>query len=142
MHDITRGFGLSYRQVEFIDMLSAMRLGKLEDWHIEEFVKLRRVVEYSDGISPTELCDFSLILCNVRVTIEVHRFPLKGQVEYCNRTRLEVLPGEELTYSAMDSRGFDMHRKRIPVAVSEQLLERLVVPRVISLRVGCDLLSG
>jgi hypothetical protein len=42
----------------------------------------------------------------------------------------------------MDSRGFDMYGDRIPVKVGENLLERLVVPKVISLRVGRDLLYG
>lgn len=36
-------------------MLSATRSGQLEDWHVQEFFKLSRVVEYSDGISPTQL---------------------------------------------------------------------------------------
>lgn len=135
-------FQTSHRQVEFVDMLSATRSGNLEDWHVQEFVKLSRVIEYSDGISPTQLYDFFLALCNASVIIDVYRFPLKSQVESCNQKHLDVLSGEESTYTAMDSRGFDMYGERIPAKVGEQLLERLVVPKVISLRVGCDLLYG
>lgn len=36
-------------------MLSAMREGRLEDWHIEEFRKLARPCYYDDGIEPTQL---------------------------------------------------------------------------------------
>jgi len=56
------GFRDLMDELEFVDMLSATRSGKLEEWHIEEFLKLSRVVEYSDGISPTQLYDFSPIL--------------------------------------------------------------------------------
>ncbi|OJA07958.1 hypothetical protein AZE42_05930 [Rhizopogon vesiculosus] len=107
---------------KFVDMLSATRSGKLLDWHIREFMKLKRVVDYSDGISPTQL------------------FPLKSQVESCNKTHLDVLSGEQVTYSAMDSRGFDMHENRIPIVVAEQLLDRLVVPKVISLKIGAQVM--
>ncbi|KAI6045159.1 hypothetical protein EDC04DRAFT_2638826 [Pisolithus marmoratus] len=36
-------------------MLSAMRVGRLEQWHIEEFYKLSRPLHYQDGIEPTQL---------------------------------------------------------------------------------------
>jgi hypothetical protein len=74
------------------------------------------------------------------VIIYVHRFPLKSEVESCNKTHLNVLSGEQLTYSAMDSRGFDMSIKRISLDVANKLLDRLVVPKVISLKVGRNFL--
>jgi ATP-dependent DNA helicase PIF1 len=75
------------------------------------------------------------------VVIIVHRFPLKSQVESCNKTHLDVLPGEILTYTAMESRGFNMYGERILVDAAGRLLERLVAPREISLKVSRDLLS-
>lgn len=110
------------KDTKFIDMLSATRSGELEDWHVQEFFKLSRVVEYSDGISPTQL------------------FPLKSQVELCNKTHLDVLPGEILTYTAMESRGFNMYGERISVDAAGRLLERLVAPREISLKVGAQVM--
>lgn len=107
---------------KFIDMLSATRSGQLEDWHVQEFFKLSRVVEYPDGISPTQL------------------FPLKSQVELCNKIHLDVLPGEILTYTAMESRGFSMYGKRISADAAERLLERLVAPREISLKVDAQVM--
>ncbi|KAG0699710.1 hypothetical protein DFH29DRAFT_35092 [Suillus ampliporus] len=103
-------------------MLSATRSGKLDDWHIHEFMKLSRAVEYSDGISPTQL------------------FPLKSQVENCNKMHLDVLPGGTLTYTAMDSRGFNMYGTRISVNIAEGLLDRLVAPKVISLKVDAQVM--
>ncbi|KAH7929350.1 hypothetical protein BV22DRAFT_131787 [Leucogyrophana mollusca] len=109
-----------FRQTDntFVDMLSAMRSGYLEDWHISEFLKLDRAVHYDDGISPTQL------------------FPRKSQVESCNNKHLWDLPGDTYVYNAMDSRGFDMKKNRISKRVAEPLLERLVVPRSITLRVS------
>lgn len=110
------------KDTKFIDMLSATRSGQLEDWHIQEFFKLSREVKYSDGISPTQL------------------FPLKSQVELCNKTHLDVLPGEIFTYPAMESRGFNMYGDRILVDAAERLLERLVAQREISLKVGAQVM--
>lgn len=107
---------------KFVDMLSATRSGQLEDWHVQEFLKLSRVVEYSDGISPTQL------------------FPLKSQVELCNKTHLDVLPGEIFTYTAMESRGFNMYGERISFDAAGRLLERLVAPREITLKVGAQVM--
>lgn len=39
----------------FVDMLNAMRFGNLDTKAIEEFKKLSRPVEYTDGIGPTQL---------------------------------------------------------------------------------------
>ncbi|KAH7912986.1 hypothetical protein BJ138DRAFT_1147006, partial [Hygrophoropsis aurantiaca] len=113
-----------FRQTDstFIDMLSAMRSGELEDWHIEQFLKLNRALSYSDGILPTQL------------------FPLKKEVESCNKEQLQRLPGPEYSYRAMDSRGFNMTYTRITKPQAEQLLDRLVVPREINLRIGAQVM--
>ncbi|KIK99930.1 hypothetical protein PAXRUDRAFT_75361, partial [Paxillus rubicundulus Ve08.2h10] len=102
---------------EFIRMLSSMRTGVLEDWHIEEFRKLCRPVHYDDGISPTQL------------------FPLKGQVEQYNLECLNKLPSETVVYKAMDSRGSDIYGNRLSLSAAEQLLDRLVCPKEVPLKV-------
>lgn len=78
---------------------------------------------------------------DVSIVIGVHRFPLKSQVEFCNKTHLDALPGEIFPYTAMESRGFNMYGERISFDAAGRLLERLVAPREISLKVSCDLLS-
>ncbi|KAI6133363.1 hypothetical protein EDD16DRAFT_20006 [Pisolithus croceorrhizus] len=104
---------------EFIDMLSAMRVGKLEWWHIEEFYKLSRPLHYEDGIEPTQL------------------FPRKGDVERYNHDRLHMLPGKVFTFRAMDSYGRDINDSPIEPHIGGQLLERLVVAKVVTLKVSC-----
>ncbi|KAF8213490.1 hypothetical protein K438DRAFT_1497109, partial [Mycena galopus ATCC 62051] len=73
----------------FIDILSSMRTGVSTQAHIRELTKLSRPLIYDDGIEPSRL------------------FPLRAEVESCNRERLEELPGTATTYHAVDSAGFD-----------------------------------
>lgn len=107
---------------KFIDMLSAMRVGKLERWHVEEFYKLSRPLHYEDGIEPTQL------------------FPRKGDVERYNHERLHTLPGEAYTFRAMDSYGRDINDTPIDPHIGGQLLERLVVAKVVTLKVGAQVM--
>ncbi|KIJ68805.1 hypothetical protein HYDPIDRAFT_25060 [Hydnomerulius pinastri MD-312] len=105
---------------KFIEMLSSMRTGVLEDWHIEEFKKLCRPIHYNDGIMPTQL------------------FPLKAQVEFCNLDQLNALPGKTIVYKAMDSRGYDIYGDRLSPRAAEQLLDKLVCPKEVPLKVGAQ----
>lgn len=107
---------------KFIDMLSAMRVGKLERWHIDEFYKLSRPLHYEDGIEPTQL------------------FPRKGDVERYNHERLHTLPGKVFTFRAMDSYGRDINDSPIEPHIGGQLLERLVVAKVVTLKVGAQVM--
>jgi hypothetical protein len=43
-------------------MLNAMRFGRLDARTVNEFKKLSRVVQYDDGIEPTELYAQSLLI--------------------------------------------------------------------------------
>jgi hypothetical protein len=63
------------------------------------------------------------------------RFPLKGQVEQRNLECLNKLPGETVVYKAMDSRGSDIYDNRLSLSTAEQLLDRLVCPREVPLKV-------
>ncbi|KAI9572605.1 hypothetical protein HD554DRAFT_1329779 [Boletus coccyginus] len=110
------------RDNTFIEMLASMRTGDLADWHKREFQKLCRRITYDDGISPTQL------------------FPLKSQVERHNLECLGKLGGEAVVYKAMDARGIDMYGDRLTVTQAEKLLEKLVCPKEVPLKVGAQVM--
>lgn len=77
-----------YRQkgdLEFIDMLNALRYGEMDDVIISKFASLSREVKYDDGLEPTEL------------------FPTREEVKRANQTRLNQLPTKSIKYSADDN---------------------------------------
>jgi ATP-dependent DNA helicase PIF1 len=106
----------------FIEMLASMRTGVLADWHKEEFQKLCRKIDYDDGISPTLL------------------FPLKSEVEKHNFACLSKLAGETVMYKAMDARGRDMYDDLLTVNQAAKLLEKLVCPKEVPLRLGAQVM--
>ncbi|KAH7929347.1 hypothetical protein BV22DRAFT_1002943, partial [Leucogyrophana mollusca] len=109
-----------FRQKEqvFVDMLNAMRFGNLEPETIRAFKQLSRTVTYHDGIGPTQL------------------FPTRREVDAANKQRLDRLPGAVIGYRATDSPGYDSNGRAVPVEQMERLLERLVVPPLVSLKVS------
>ena len=68
--------------------------------------------------------------------IEMQRFPLRSQVQECNRRRLRELPGPSVTYQAMDSAGYDVDGNRIPREQAFRLLDRLIALNEITVKVG------
>ncbi|KAF9229714.1 hypothetical protein BS17DRAFT_689311, partial [Gyrodon lividus] len=108
-----------FRQKEqaFVDMLNLMRFGKLDDEAIQAFHELSRPLRYDDGIGPTQL------------------YPTRSEVDRANQTRLHALPGQEIQYNATDSPGSDSNGARVSEQQMERLLERLVAPRFIQLKV-------
>ncbi|KAF5375013.1 hypothetical protein D9758_000091 [Tetrapyrgos nigripes] len=111
-----------YRNEEFVDLLGQMRLGQLEERYKQILNGLSRPLVYSDGIEPTYL------------------FPLRAQVEGCNRQRLRELPTPEVTYQAMDSAGVDVYGKEISRADAFKLLDRLVSPQTVTLKEGAQVM--
>ncbi|KAJ7814140.1 hypothetical protein B0H14DRAFT_2376273, partial [Mycena olivaceomarginata] len=99
----------------FINLLNAMRFGKIED--PEPFMALAREVKYTDGIQPTELLS------------------RRDEVELVNNSRLDQLPGDCETYQAMDIAGRNSKNQRVTPEQMEKLLDRLVVPKTIGLKV-------
>lgn len=57
-------------------------------------------------------------------------------MEGCNNRRLNELTGEIHTYHAMDSRGYNAKGNLIDKEMAQRLLDRLVAPREISLKVA------
>ncbi|KAG1889337.1 PIF1-like helicase-domain-containing protein [Suillus subluteus] len=106
----------AYMNLEFVDMLNAMRFGKLDKASIQAFQSLSRQVEYDDGIGPTQL------------------YPTRSEVDSANRTKLASLPGDGIQYPATDTPGRDSNDNLVSFEQMGRLLERLVAQRVIHLK--------
>ncbi|KAJ3918616.1 hypothetical protein F5877DRAFT_42202 [Lentinula edodes] len=106
----------------FVNMLNEMRFGTMSESTIKAFKALNRDVTYEDGVQPTEL------------------FPHRADVDRANNTRLSSLPGDSHTYRAMDIPGTDANGNTLNYAQMERLLERLVVPQSITLKVDLALI--
>ncbi|KAI0374521.1 hypothetical protein BV20DRAFT_936111, partial [Pilatotrama ljubarskyi] len=106
----------------FVDMLNAMRFGRLDAKTTAEFRKLSREVRYDDGIEPTEL------------------YPTRAEVESANSSRLKKLPGNNCIYEARDLPGRDENHNEFPPERVERALKDLVVPKRLPLRVGAQVM--
>ena len=69
-------------------------------------------------------------------------FPLRRDVESCNNTKLEALPGDPCTFSAMDFAGYDYEGNPIDKSSAERLLDRINASPVISLKVNSIFLNS
>ncbi|CAN3357685.1 ATP-dependent DNA helicase Rrm3p [Diutina catenulata] len=72
------------RDNELIEMLNALREGKVDGEMADKFYALSREVVYDDGVGPTEL------------------FPTRNEVHRANMVRLAALKGKEHKYEAAD----------------------------------------
>ncbi|KAJ7462772.1 hypothetical protein B0H11DRAFT_1735006, partial [Mycena galericulata] len=99
----------------FVDILNAMRFGNIHN--LDAFKALARTVEYTDGIEPTELLS------------------TRSEVETVNTSRLNKLPGNCQSYLAMQYPGVNSRGERVSIEQMERLLDRLVVPKSIQLKV-------
>ncbi|OJA18310.1 hypothetical protein AZE42_09348 [Rhizopogon vesiculosus] len=108
-----------FRQKEqkFVDMLNAMRFGKLGADSIQAFGSLSRPVKYSDGIGPTQL------------------YPTRAEVDRANQTKLNSLPGHGIKYDAIDTPGRDSNDNLVSLESMKRLLERLVAQQAVHLKV-------
>ncbi|KAI6136943.1 P-loop containing nucleoside triphosphate hydrolase protein [Pisolithus sp. B1] len=113
-----------FRQKEqsFVDMLNLLRWGVTNSEVVQAFRALARPVSYTDGIGPTEL------------------YPLRAEVERANRTRLDALPGSGTRYDATDTPGINSYGEKVSLPQMERLLDRLVAPRSILLKVGAQVM--
>lgn len=62
-------------------------------------------------------------------------FPLRAEVEGHNNSRLDELTGNAHIYHSMDSRGYNAKGELVEKEMAQRLLERLVAPRSLSLKV-------
>ncbi|KAI0762728.1 PIF1-like helicase-domain-containing protein [Fomes fomentarius] len=102
--------------LEFVDMLNAMRFGRLDEETTKAFYRLDREVKYDDGILPTEL------------------YPTRSEVESANSTRLERLPGRDRNYKALDAPGRDERGREYPPERVERALKDMIVPKQLPLK--------
>ncbi|THH12878.1 hypothetical protein EW146_g7285 [Bondarzewia mesenterica] len=108
---------------EFVDMLNAMRVGKLDPDTIARFSSLSRSVQYDDGIEPTEL------------------YPLRREVQTANDTRLKQINAISHGYRAQDWPGRDSQgNPKVNEDEMNRLLDRLVAPKEITLKVGAQVM--
>jgi ATP-dependent DNA helicase PIF1 len=113
-------------------MLNAMRFGRLDSKTTEAFKALSRKVIYTDGIEPTELC----VSLFSHITISHHfSFSTRQEVDNANLSRLKQLNTNPYTYNAMEYPGIDSKGERVTREHMERLLERLVVPKSLQLKV-------
>jgi hypothetical protein len=62
-------------------------------------------------------------------------FPLREQVRQANETRLRRLPGNAQPFRAMDIGGYDVRHQHIDLVRAKKLLDRLIAPETIQLKV-------
>ncbi|EFI28655.1 DNA repair and recombination protein pif1 [Coprinopsis cinerea okayama7 len=120
MMHLTRVF--RQKDQAFVDMLNEMRLGNMKPATIQAFRSLSRKVTYKDGIEPTEL------------------YSTRREVDQANKSRLNQLQGEARTYAAQDIPGRDADGRITSPAKMEQLLDRLLAPKSITLKVGAQVM--
>jgi ATP-dependent DNA helicase PIF1 len=106
----------------FASMLNRMRLGQIDDDIVAQFTALSREVQYDDGIEPTEL------------------YPRREQVEKANNARLEKLPGRLIEYESTDRGGVDSNGKSVHPETATKLLERLLAPPLLQLKIGAQVM--
>ncbi|KAI9059699.1 hypothetical protein FKP32DRAFT_1579524, partial [Trametes sanguinea] len=110
------------RDQKFVDMLNALRFGRVDPETVRAFSSLSREVHYSDGIEPTEL------------------YPTRQEVQGANSYRLKQLPGFPRIYESMDSPGRDETGRPYPPARVERALKDVIVPEKLPLKVGAQVM--
>ncbi|KLO19972.1 hypothetical protein SCHPADRAFT_808166, partial [Schizopora paradoxa] len=110
------------RDQTFVNMLNDMRFGRMRESFVRHFTSLTREVYYDDGIEPTEL------------------FPRRHDVEKANSARLAKLPDPSQTYVSVDTPGNDSNGHRISLKKAEDILERLVALKEVTLKVGAQVM--
>jgi len=106
----------------FVDMLNEMRYGRLDTATINTFRTLSRIVTYEDGIEPTDL------------------FPTRNEVDSANERRLREIKSTAHVYASVDIPGYDDKHFKITMQTMERLLDRLVAPKSITLKVGAQVM--
>ncbi|KAJ3564414.1 hypothetical protein NP233_g8307 [Leucocoprinus birnbaumii] len=115
-----------FRQTDndFIDILSAMRLGQLNEQHIATLRSLERPLQCSvPDIQP------ALLLSS------------NDQVQAQNEQRLKMLPGNCKVYPCLDRAGWNVYREPLPNDVAYALLQRYTIAAEdLRLKVGAQVM--
>lgn len=62
-------------------------------------------------------------------------FPIRKQVDTCNKEKLDALPGPQHIYYAMDALGEDMDHTPIPKKTAGAVFDRFAAPAIVVLKV-------
>lgn len=89
---------------ELIDMLNALRFGRLDNETTQKFYALSRKVEYLDGIEPTEL------------------YPTRFEVKTANTNRLNLIQAEPFRFKAQDEFTKDYQKRYLDILMCEEEL--------------------
>lgn len=135
-----RGAHDAHAPKAFVDMLNAMRFGDLKPMMVEKFKKLSRPVVYSDGIEPTELWVYLFVFLAWLDGFLISRYPIRNEVKSANESRLMQLRTEPHTFVALDIPGEDDDGRVPSRDVVARLLERLVAPQTLTLKVGAQVM--
>jgi ATP-dependent DNA helicase PIF1 len=119
--------------LEFVEMLNELRFGRLSQESIYKFSKLKRPIEYLDGIQPTKLY---VVWC---ITIflfsdTIPRFPRTEDVKNSNDIRLQNLASDEYVYMSYDGGTIEDESQR------ERLLAHFRAPPRLTLKVGAQVM--
>ena len=116
-------------------MLNALRFALVTPEIIATIDRLRRRVEYTDGLQPTEL----FVFLTRPACSPAHwnsRYPRRDDVEISNTFKLKRIKSEAHDYKAKDLQGWDHERGQyVPKDRMERLLSRLVAPESLTLKV-------
>lgn len=103
--------------VELIKMLNDMRVGEVSPESDKLLRSLARPVKYLDGIAPTEL------------------FPMRRMADRSNYLHLDRLAGQLRVFTSQDILGRDEYKDDIHPTDGNRLLDRMIVPKKVKLKV-------
>lgn len=133
-------FGRQHIVVAFARMLNEMRYGKLQESTIRIFKTLDRELIYTDGIQPTDMWAHPCVLQKRCWANLFPRFPTRKEVIYANARRLGELPGRPQIYQAQDQAGVDHREAPISHGLMVNILDQLVAPSRLELKVGAQVM--
>jgi ATP-dependent DNA helicase PIF1 len=118
---------------EFIDMLNQMRFGRLSQDSIRKFSNLKRPIDVSDGIQPTELSVSASSLPS-SFPYPVFRFPRREDVERSNTLRMRALATQEITFTSKDGGTIQDPQQR------DRLLANFMAPARLTIRIDAQVM--
>ena len=119
----------------FVKMLNAMRFGQVDSHTVDEFKKLARAVEYTDGIGPTQLHVLPYLI-SLSAHFLCFRYPTRKEVDIANETQLRQITSDPHVYSSLDLPGVDSKGQSVSLQAVERLLERMMATKTLTLKVG------
>ncbi|GMG42134.1 unnamed protein product [Ambrosiozyma monospora] len=107
---------------DLIEMLNALRIGKIDFEIKQKFKKLQRPLVYKDGILPTEL------------------YPTRNEVEKANNERISNLKTTEKCFYAVDY-VLTKENPRNTTPIESRQLDSLMCSKVLKLKVGAQVMN-